>query len=119
MVLGAAIGLAISMCLFVPLYVLTFAGGTSIAAYVFPFALIANPHFYDPLWITLLFALIQVPIYGAAYGFVRARKPSVLWVVVGGLFITHIIGLAGATSRLKTYNEQRWEQIQSRWRQDR
>jgi uncharacterized membrane protein len=90
--LGGAIGLLIGVCLFVPLYVLTFAAGTEIAAYVFPFAVIANPRFYDPWWLT-----------------------SALWVAVGGLFITHIIALAGATSRLNAYHEQRWQQIQSRW----
>ena len=107
----------IGICLFVPLYVLTFAGGTSIAAYVFPFALIANPRFYDPWWLTLPVALIQFPIYGTAYGFVWARKRSALWIAIGGLFIAHIIGLAGATSRLNAYHEQRWQQIQSRWQE--
>jgi hypothetical protein len=52
--LGGAIGLPIGVCLFVPLYVFTFAAGTEIAAYVFPFAVIANPRFYDPWWLTLL-----------------------------------------------------------------
>ena len=101
---GLVVGIVVGALLFVFSFFTVFSicSDTSFAEPTFPYALIADPTLSDRWWLALPIALIQYPLYGMVCGYVWMRKRSLLWLVIVGLLIGHLLAVHCARSRLET-----------------
>jgi hypothetical protein len=117
--IGGLVGAAGGLCLLIYAFLATFGNpfATSVAEVLFPFALSVSPTLYDFSFATLLFALVQYPIYGVILGFAwsknRVGKSRVIAYALA-LLVVHgmAVGLA------KHQRNAKWGRRSSQTQQD-
>ncbi len=116
---GGLVGVAGGLCLFIYAFLAPFGNlfDTSAAEVLFPFALAVSRTLHDLSFATLLFSLVQYPIYGVILGFAwsknRVGKSRVIAYALALLVVHGIaVGLA------KHQGNAKWGRRSSQTQQD-